>query len=183
MKHFASFGLSLLLLSCLTPTQFPELHEFSIADKAFTGKIIFQKLTNTTGFQVLLQNESGEILDQTIFKYVPYRFDTADVNQDGHTEIIVGLTKSTRFDTTEKKRLFILRIDQQHIRPMWMGSKVCQELIDFKVLNNGQIQTLEQTKAGSFSIGNYYWQSFGLTLDKYTHHKTSLNDATQIFRN
>lgn len=66
---------------------------------------------------------------------------------------------------------------------MWLGSKVCQELIDFKVLNNGAIQTLERTAAGGFAIGNYYWQSFGLTLDKYTHHEITLNHAAQIFRN
>ena len=142
------------MVSCNNENQFPDLHEFSIADHSFTGKVIFQKLSSTEGFKVLLENESGQILNQTVFKYIPYRFDTADVNQDGNAEIIVGLTKATRFDPSEKKRLFILRIDENHVRPMWMGSKVCQELIDFKVLTNGQIQTLERTKTGSFSIGN-----------------------------
>src|ERR1043165_8955242 len=124
MKLFTAFCLA-ALLSCNTATQFPELHEFSITNKVFKGKVIFQKLSTTTGFKVLLENETGEIMDQTVFRYIPYRFDTADVNQDGRTEIIIGLTKSTRFDPTEKKRLFILRIDDNHVRPMWLGSKVC----------------------------------------------------------
>lgn len=77
MKHFTVFCLA-VLISCNTATRFPELHEFSIADGSFTGKIIFQKLAGTTGFKVLLENQSGEITDQTVFRYTPYRFDTAD---------------------------------------------------------------------------------------------------------
>jgi hypothetical protein len=182
MKPLAIFCV-VVLIGCNAATQFPALHQFSIADESFTGKVIFKKLTSTEGFKILLANQSGKTVDQTVFRFTPYRFDTADVNQDGRTELIVGLTKSTRFDPIEKKRLFILRIDDNHIRPMWLGSKVCQELIDFKVLTNGTIQTLERTTTGSFSIGNYYWQSFGLTLDKYTHNEISLNHASQIFRN
>ncbi|MCB0493091.1 MAG: hypothetical protein KDC93_11825 [Cyclobacteriaceae bacterium] len=172
-----------ILAACSSGSRFPELHEFPINDQSFKGKVIFQELSSTTGFKVLLLNQSGEITDQTIFRYVPYRFDTADVNQDGKTEIIVGLTKATRFDPSEKKRLFILRIDDNQIRPMWLGSKVCQELIDFKSLDNGYLQTLERTTAGKFSIGKYYWQSFGLTLENYTHNEITLDYANQIFRN
>ena len=120
MKRFLVFCLA-VLTSCSTTPRFPELHEFSIANDSFTGKVIFQKLSSTTGFKVILENESGEMTDQTVFRYEPYRFDTLDINQDGHTEIAVGLIKSTRFDPTEKKRLFILRIDEEHIRPMWLG--------------------------------------------------------------
>lgn len=173
----------LVLISCCSGSHFPELHEFPIHDQSFKGKVIFQELSSTIGFKVLLIDQRGEITDQTIFRYLPYRFDTADVNQDGNTEIIVGLTKATRFDPVEKKRLFILRIDENKIRPLWLGSKVCQELVDFKSLDNGYLQTLERTTRGKFSIGKYYWQSFGLTLEKYTHNEITLAYANQIFRN
>lgn len=167
--------------SCNTTTYFPEHHEFPIRDQSFKGKVIFQALSSTTGFKILLKSQSGEITDQTIFRYVPYRFDTADVNRDGNTEIIVGLIKATRFDPSERKRLFILRIDENQIRPLWLGSKVCQELIDFKSLSNGYLQTLERTKNGKFSIGKYYWQTFGLTLEKYTHNEITFTNANEIF--
>ncbi len=171
----------IVLVSCNAVPSFPEIHEFPISDYSFKGKVIFQELTTTTGFKILLQNQSVEITDQTIFRYTPYRFDTADVNHDGRTEIIVGLTKATRFDPSEKKRLFILRIDDDQIRPLWLGSKVCQELIDFKTLDNGYLQTLERTPSGQYSIGKYYWQSFGLTLKEYTYNEISFNDAKQFF--
>lgn len=169
------------LVSCSREDAFPEQTEFSIADQSFTGDVVFQKLISTTGFKVVLRNEFGATIDQTVFRYIPYRFDTADVDHDNRTEIIVGLVKATRFDPAEKKRLFILRIDENHLRPMWLGSKVCQDLVDFKVLPNGIIRTLEQTKAGSFSVGSYYWESFGLTLEKYTHEQIPKEHAIQIF--
>ena len=180
MRLFSVFCIVALIAGCSSQPEFPELNEFSIADKSFTGKINFKKLVSTTGFKVLLKTNTGET-DQTIFRYKPYRFDTADVNRDGRTDIIVGLIKATQFDPVEKKRLFILQIDDNNLRPLWLGSKVCQELIDFKVLNNGVIQTLERTSTGSYSIGQYYWQSFGLTLEKYIHHEINFNYATQLF--
>lgn len=65
---------------------------------------------------MLLKDTAGNTLDQTIFKYVPYQFDTTDVDRDGRTEILIGLIKSTEFDPQEKKRLFILRIDNGQMR-------------------------------------------------------------------
>jgi hypothetical protein len=173
--------MSLYVVAACNAPDFPERNQFSIEEPAFSGKVVFKPLTTTTGFKVLLQNKSGETLDQTVFRYVPYRFDVGDINRDGNTDILIGLTKVTRFDPQEKKRLFILQIDNNHLRPLWLGSKVCQELVDFKVLKNGSIQTLEQTKTGRFAIGQYTWQSFGITLNQYTQNEIPLSYASQIF--
>lgn len=173
----------IILSSCQSGPSVQEHQEFQIAGKSFLGRVVFRKLSSTTGFKVLLENQSGYVLDQAVFRYEPYRFDTADVNHDGNAEIIIGLTKVTRFDPTKKKRLFILQIDSVQLRPLWLGSKVCQELIDFRALKDGTIQTIERTKTGAFTIGHYSWQSFGLTLDKYTHQDISLNHANTILWN
>lgn len=170
----------MIIIGCDSVTRFPEICEFRIANHSFIGKVRFQQLASTAGFKVLLETESGET-NQTVFRYEPYRFDTADVDHDGRTEVIVGLIKPTRFDPTDKKRLFILRIDNNHLRPMWLGSKVCQELVDFKTMKDGTIRTLERTSVGTYAIGHYYWQSFGLTLEKYLHHETSFDNANAIF--
>lgn len=151
-----------------------------IKNSSFFGTVRFQELKSTTGFKILLEDSIGEVKDQTIFRYVPYRFDTIDINQDCQTEIVVGLLKSTRFDPIVRKRLFILKIDEYNIRPMWLGSKVCQELLDFRAMPDGSIHTLERSKSGCFDLGNYYWQSFGLTLKGYTNQEISYTDATQI---
>ena len=153
--------------------------EIRIHDQYFDGQA---RITRTLkGFKIALINNKGEELDRTIFNYQPYQFDTADVNGDGRTDIMIGLIKSTEFDPQEKKRLFILRIDEGQLRPLWLGSKVCQQLVDFKALSNGVIRTLEQTKEGNYAIGIYEWQGFGLTLIKYIGDEKSYNEAITVF--
>jgi hypothetical protein len=157
----------LLLTGCLRPEENIVLKRsaFTIHDPYFDGEA---RMTMTSkGFRIALLNNQGEQLDQTIFNYRAYQLDTADVNRDGRTEILVGLIKPTEFDPQEKKRLFILRIDEGQLRPLWLGSKVCQQLVDFKALPHGFVRTLEKTKHGNFAVGVYEWQGFGLTLIQY----------------
>jgi hypothetical protein len=128
-----------------------------------------------------LLNDNGEEVDHTIFSHQPYQLDTADVNRDGRTDIIVGIIKSTHFDPGEKKRLFILQIDEGQLRPLWLGSKVCQQLVDFRAMSNGIVKTLERTKEGNYAIGLYEWQGFGLTLLEYSSNEKSYTEALEIF--
>jgi len=179
------FGFILVLLagSCSISQENPLSikSEFVIDDKFFKGKVTLSKLESSNGFRILLIDSKGEKSDQTIFKYHYYQFDTADINRDGHIEILVGLIKQTEFDPEEKKRLFILRIDEGQLRPLWLGSKVCQELINFKTMDGGVVQTLEKTKKGNYAIGRYVWQGFGLTLINYIHDEKNHSDAIKLF--
>jgi len=151
----------------------------SIHDRYFEGNA---RVTHTSkGFKIALTDGEGEEVDRTIFNYPFYQLDTADVNRDGRTEILVGLVKPTEFDPQEKKRLFILRIDEGQLRPLWLGSKVCQQLVDFKTLPNGLVKTLEQTKEGNYTVGIYEWQGFGLTLIKYVSNEKPYDEAITIF--
>lgn len=159
----------------------PDGSEFVISNSDFQGKAVFKKLSAGTGFKILLQDHYGEISDRAICKYPAYRLDTADVNRDGNTDILVGLIKATEFDPVKKKRLFILRIDGGHLRPLWLGSRVCQELVDFKASDNGRVQTLERTNNGNYAIGLYEWQSFGLKLFHYLHNEITPDEASEIF--
>lgn len=181
MKYCSFFFL--FLGSCALPAdELAEYSELIINDLDFQGKVIYQKLTKSEGFRLTLIDKDNLRLDQTIFHYRAYHLDTADVNHDGRTEILVGLIKSTEFDPIEKKRLFILRIDETQLRPLWLGSKVCQELLDFKTTKNGIIQTLEKTKKGNYAIGQYRWQSFGLVLINYLYHEIPLDEASNYFK-
>jgi len=173
----------LVLSSCALASKetLPDRKVLTLNDPYFQGKAVFQRLTSRTGFKLSLLNAAGEQLDQAVFPYAPYQLDTADVNNDGRTDILVGLIKSTTFDPVEKKRLFILRIDDGQIRPLWLGSKVCQELVTFKTLEGGIVQTLEKTKEGKYAIGRYAWQSFGLILINYVHNEKSFEEAVQLF--
>jgi hypothetical protein len=175
-------GLLLLITSChQADHSFHHQRELIIRDPGFEGKVVFERLTKTNGFRLLLKNSAGETLDQTVFRYTAYQLDTADVDHNGSTDVLVGLIKSTEFDRQEKKRLFILRIDEGQLRPLWLGSKVCQELIDFKSQADGVIRTLEKNKNNNYALGRYEWQSFGLALITYTHNEISFDEALQIF--
>jgi hypothetical protein len=106
------------------------------------------------------------------------------VNRDGKTDILLGVIKSTHFDLNEKRRLFVLRIDSGRLRPLWLGSRVCQELIDFNPIGYGgstSIITLEQAFNKSFCIGLYEWDDFGLSLVKYEKEGLSYELAHDYF--
>lgn len=174
-----SFLLSITLLACTTQNRFPYQTTIPINDHYFTGHA---QLTFTSkGFRIALLDARGEKSDQAIFNHQPYQLDTADVNRDGRTDIIVGLIKPTEFDPEEKKRLFILRIDEGQLRPLWLGSKVCQQLIDFKAMKNGVVRTLEKTSTGNYAIGLYEWQGFGLTLIGYASNEKPYHEAVTLF--
>ena len=173
----------LILTSCSRPTDGPiaDGYELTVNDTNFQGKAVFKKLSAAAGFKILLIDHAGKTTDQIIFRYTPYALDVADVNRDGKTDVLVGLIKSTEFDPIERKRLFILRIDDTQLRPLWLGSKVCQDLINFKALEGGFVQTLEKTQKGNYAIGLYEWQGFGLTLINYIHNEIQYADASKIF--
>src|SRR5690606_30587780 len=125
------------------------------------------RLPISQGFKVVLTDSAGETSDEAIFRYTPYHLDTADVNRDGRTDVLVGLIKPTEFDPVERKRLFILRIDDGGLRPLWLGSKACHEVINFKTPANGKVLTLEKPKKQESAIGRDDWESFGLPLTHY----------------
>jgi hypothetical protein len=89
--------LLLVVTSCTRPTGEPiaDGYELTVNDPGFQGKAVLRKLSISTGFKILLMNAAGEITDETVFRYAPYRLDTADVNRDGKTDVLVGLIKST----------------------------------------------------------------------------------------
>lgn len=170
-----------LVVSCSVKQGYHE-ESIDISNASFHGKIILKSLSSRNGFKLLLLDDHNLVTDQTIFQYTPYQLETADVNHDGHTDILVGLIKPTEFDPVEKKRLFILRIDDGQLRPLWLGSKVCQELVDFRALDSGLVRTIEKTKSGNYAIGEYEWQGFGLALTQYIQHEISFDHASRILR-
>lgn len=174
--------LMIVLCSCTEhQNSLPHRQEIALNTTSFNGKVVLESLQVNKGFRLTLYKEST-ISDQTIFKHRYYKLDTADVDHDGSTEILVGIVKPTEFDPVEKKRLFILRVDDGQLRPLWLGSKVCQELIDFRTLGNGIVQTFERTKDGNYAVGNYQWQSFGLALINYKHNEILFDDARTFFQ-
>jgi hypothetical protein len=117
--------------------------------------------------------------------YEVFKLDTGDVNSDGSTDILVGVIKKTRFDSIYRKRLFIFKLLEGYIRPLWLGSRVSQPLEDFRFCSgqpSGVIRTIELERDGLFLVAEYRWQSFGLAFIRYMVREVSLKQAKYILK-
>ncbi|MBG8555426.1 CapA family protein [Hymenobacter guriensis] len=111
-----------------------------------------------------------------------YYFGQGDVDNDGQTDLLVGPVKTTHFDSTVQRRLFVYRLVGGRWEPRWLGSKVVYRLRYFKAVRDAAtgrtyVRTLEQQPDGRYCIGRYYWQGFGLVLDRFTYRHLLLDDA------
>ncbi|UOQ55094.1 CapA family protein [Hymenobacter cellulosivorans] len=110
-----------------------------------------------------------------------YRFTLGDVDNDGQADLLVGPIKTTRFDSTVRRRLFVYRLQDGRWTPRWLGSRVVHRLLYFRPARDAAgrtvVLTLEQTPAKQYCVGRYYWQGFGLTLDQFTQQSASLDEA------
>jgi hypothetical protein len=163
-------------------------HEFrsiEVGSSTVEVQARLRELTHLKGYRLSLLKD-GQMADELHLPYDVYRFEAADVNSDGRTDILVGVIKSTHFDREVSKRLFALEVDEGHIRPLWLGSRVCQKLVDFKpIVRNGVvlIYTIEDAGNRTFSNGLYEWNDFGLRLFTYEKKNVSYLEALKRFEN
>ena len=127
---------------------------------------------------VVLENEGST--DRWRLPYVVYRFCTGDVNGDGQEEALVGVIKPTRFYPQPGRRIFIFKNHRGLIRPLWLGSKLGGDLVDFQI-KDGKVRGLEQAGDGSFFVAEYRWRSFGLKFDRYLVKGVQEDVAKEIF--
>ena len=114
-----------------------------------------------------------------------YRFAQGDVDNDGCPDLLVGPVKRTPLDATVRRRLFVYGLDSAgHWQPRWRGSQLMFTLIYFKAVvwqQRTYVQTIEQEPGGHYCIGRYYWQGFGLVLDKFVARRLSRAGAYRVF--
>lgn len=124
-------------------------------------------------FEISQQNDSLWTLSMTIdgkvtgtwpITHPVYRFATADINGDGSLDAVVGVFKASRFFKTPSRRVFIFKNFQGDIRPLWLGSRLGGELVDFGVVGN-KIRAIEKTADGRFAVSDYRWRGFGMGFD------------------
>ena len=140
--------------------------------------------------QNFLKEDKNVILDEWKLPYEVYNFEVADADNDRQDDIWVGVIKETRFDKTMKKRLFLFKIIEGKIRPLWLGSRMSKPLVDFKPAylidslnqNNKKyiIKTIEQEKNGTFLVANYQWRKFGIEFINYEIRETDSLRAVKI---
>ena len=118
--------------------------------------------------------------------YSIFKLKQADIDSCGQTEIILGVIKRTKFDTTRCKRINIWRIENNAIVPMWLGSKMSHPLYDFELKKVGPITiicTIEEEKDSLYLVAAYKWHSFGLKFLQYIKREVTLDNAYNLLTN
>ena len=105
--------------------------------------------------------------DRWQLPYPVYQFQTGDVDGDGSIDAMVGVVKKTRFHRALGRRLFIFKNYRGKVRPLWMGSKLGGELVDFRFLEGGLIRALETGTNHLYAITDYRWEEFGMVFDHF----------------
>lgn len=113
---------------------------------------------------ISLYDNCNNLTDTWQLNYPVYRFATADINGDGSTDAVVGVYKASRFFKTPSRRVFIFKNFYGDIRPLWLGSRLGGELIDFTVVGN-KIRAIEAAK-DLFVVSDYVWRGFGMGFEK-----------------
>ena len=137
-------------LFCCLPTQ---SQTFSVETKSDSLSYLVLTTDSTT--------------DRWQLPYPVYQFQTGDVDGDGSIDAMVGVVKKTRFHRALGRRLFIFKNYRGKVRPLWMGSKLGGELVDFRFLEGGLIRALETGTNHLYAITDYRWEEFGMVFDHF----------------
>ncbi len=99
----------------------------------------------------------------------PWKLEVADIDQDGITDILTGVRKTTHYDPVEKNRFFVFNYIEGKLVKKWTGSQIAGTWNDFYVgdflpAKGEEVLFLSQTKDGREKLGIYYWFQFGFLM-------------------
>ncbi len=91
----------------------------------------------------------------------------SDINNDGTSDILLGISKKVHFDPTLKKRINIYSYQNHNLQPLWLGTKFIYDIEEFdvkRIENFNYLITLEIDNYGNRFQGIYEWDDFGFAL-------------------
>ena len=134
-------------------------------------------------YQVLAR--TGDATARLALGFPVYRLAQGDVDNDGRPDLLVGPVKRTPLDAAMRRRLFVYSLDSAgRLRPRWRGSRLLFELVYFKsIVQKGRtyVVSIEREPNGTYCLGQYYWQGFGLALDRFRARGLARAGAYQAF--
>ncbi len=102
----------------------------------------------------------------------------SDINNDGFSDILIGISKKVNFDPVIKKRINIYTYQNRNLQPLWLGTKFVHNIESFnikKTENFNYLTTLETDVKGDRFRGIYKWDDFGFALSELNQIKTNEN--------
>ncbi|RKM98353.1 CapA family protein [Aquimarina sp. AD10] len=91
----------------------------------------------------------------------------SDIDNNGITDILLGIKKKVHFDQEEKKRLNIYSYKEKRLSPLWLGTKFIDDVDSFSPYTKNRynyLQTIEVDKKGKKHQRIYKWDDFGFAL-------------------
>ena len=152
------------------------------------NEVVENEKDNQNGFVLEKESDSlhwlcykqDSLSDCWELPYPVYQFQVGDVNEDGVEDALVGVEKTTRFDSVMGRRLFIFKNYKGLVRPLWLGSRLSQPLEDFKLVHSDSkpyIRSIELEKNGNYLVAEYKWRKFGLEFVRYIQRDISFIEA------
>jgi len=154
-----------LLLSCLAA--------FRLAAQTFSLAWVHDSLS-------VLTLTTDSLSDEWPLPHPVYQFRTGDVDGDGVEEALVGVVKATRFYPDMGNRLFVFKNRDGRVRPLWMGSRLGEEIVDFCVAD-GKLISIERCRNGQYNLDEWEWSRFGPRFSKYILTNATLEEVKQTF--
>ena len=136
------------------------------------------KQINDTCSVLVLTTDS--MSDEWMLPHPVYQFRVGDVDGDGIEEALVGVVKSTRFFPEKGNRLFVFKNRDGRVRPLWMGSRLGEELVDYCVAD-GKLLSIEKCRNGQYNLDEWEWSRFGPRFSKYILTNATLEEVNQTF--
>jgi hypothetical protein len=138
---------------------------------------------------ILSTRKSGNLIsfDEWKLDYPVYTIQVGDIDANGTDDIMVGVIKKTRYDKRMRKRLFIFKLIDGLIRPLWLGSRVAHPLCAFRYCKKQGLNTIitieNERKKNNYLVAEYKWKSFGLDFIRYIKRNEGYKNALMQMNN